>query len=315
MKRDVCLTGALLALLAGASLANSDDGDGRPGALAGIPAGARVAVVASQSTGGAQVDGVIGDMVMAALAKRGIRLVERAALDAITRERQLAAEAGDGEATGRIRAAAYVLAVKATEFGVKENRIGGILGSGTFGGLQIRSSTARVVIDARLSDVRNSNVIVTERGAGSVTAPGATIGAGRLSGGSISLGGIDFGSKEWSESSLGRAARRATDDLIGRLTGGDGSVVGDVLAVDGHTVVASLGSGDGVRPGDKVTCFRLETTRNSKGEVVWSEEREVCELRVEAVRLDGCRLSGPDGVREGDLVRASVRRPTKGGRR
>jgi hypothetical protein len=81
---------------------------------------------------------------------------------------------------------------------------------------------------------------------------------------------------------------------------------GEILAVvGGKSVVVSLGSKNGVRSGDTLTVYRKSNITDSKGTVVFTEERPVGALTVAEVQTDRSMasiVSGSD-LEEGYLVR------------
>jgi curli biogenesis system outer membrane secretion channel CsgG len=275
-----------------------------------LPSGARVAVIAQGSNGGSSVDRVVGEMLTTALRRAGLRVLERAELDAVLREQRLQredfADPSSAVASGRVLGAQYLVTAKATEFGVKEDRIGGLLGRGPFGGAQVRTNTARVVLDVRVIDVETGAVLLSETTEGKQVSHGGTILGGTI-GHVVTLGGIDIGSREWSESSLGKASRKAVDALIRRIAGRTDEVEGAVLAtLENGMVVIGLGSADGIKPGQRLQVLRLERITDSRGTVVWTEERPVGEVRVEEVRADRAKAAPVEAglaAREGDIVR------------
>src|SRR5687768_14880398 len=149
-----------------------------------LPVGARIAVIAKDSYGGSKVDRVVGDMLVTALRRAGLRLVERQELDEVVREQRLAREGVLDPSTavpaGQVQGAEYLLIAKATEFGVDEKRVGGALALGRVGGLQVRTQTARVVLDVRLVDARTSGVSLVETGEGKHVETGGTVFGGRI---------------------------------------------------------------------------------------------------------------------------------------
>lgn len=279
-----------------------------------LPAGSRVAVVASNSRGGSQVDSVVADMLITALRRNGWRVLERQDLDSVLREQQLV-RSGDVDpetavSAGKLVGAQYLVAARATEFGVRDNRVGGLFGLGPFGGLQVRTATARVVLDARVVDVRTGDILGTATGEGKIVNYGGTLVGGSWVGGSISLGGVDVNSRDWSESLLGRAARKAVDEVLQRLLDVSSVTAGRVLAVgDGGVYVVSLGSNDGVRVGDQLDIIELDAIRDRAGEPVWTEEVRVGVLRVTDVKADRSKATLVEGKspEEGGLVRLTRR--------
>lgn len=275
-----------------------------------LPRGARIAVVASQSRGGAQVDSVVSEMLTTALRRSGWRVLERQDLDAILREQQLArsgqVDPATAVETGRLVGAEYILLAKATEFGVRDERYGGIFGLSPLGGLQVRRLSGRVVLDVRVTDVRTGEVLGSATGEGRIDNYGGTLVGGSWVGGSIDLGGVDIRSREWSESLLGRASRKAVDDALRRLLGAQSSLVGRVLAVDsGGDCVVDLGSADGLKPGDRLELLAVEAIRDKAGNAVWTEETPVGSLELTDVRSDRSKARSVDGRQpaEGDMVR------------
>lgn len=277
--------------------------------------GARIAVVALNSTGGSDVDRIVGDMMTTALRKAGVRVIERQELDVVLREQRLGRDGLLDPATavpeGKILGVDYLLGVKATEFGIKNRRVGGALALGPLAGLQVRKNIARVVLDMRLLDARTGAVLTTETAEGKETNHGGTLFGGTIIGG-INLGGIDIGSNEWSQSSLGKASRHAVNALVQKMVKPGQRVLnvqeGSVLAVlaNGDAIVG-LGNFDGVRVGDYLNVVRPEVIRDSKGQVVWSENRPVGQLRLMEVRGDRAKASLVDDTLklvEGDRVMA-----------
>ena len=275
-----------------------------------LPAGSRVAVFAAESRGGRGVDNVVGDMLTAALRRAGLRVIERIQLDAILKEQRLAREGVIDPATavpaGKVLGVDYLIGAKATEFGIRTDRVGGAVALGPVAGLQIRTQTARVVLDLRLLDATTGAVLVTETAEGQRVHHGGTLLGGTIVGGTINLGGIDIGSKEWSESSLGKAARRAVDALMLKLVGKAPGAQGSILAVlPGGQVVVGVGQFDGVRVGDVLDVLRLERIKDSKGSVVWTEERAVGQIRIVELRGDRAKavpVERDPAFAEGDIV-------------
>lgn len=301
---------ALIALAAG-TLAQEPEADRSNLRL--LPPGSHVAVVAAQSSGGSDVDRVVNDMLVTALRQAGMRVVERQSLDAILQEQRLAREGLVDPSTamesGKLLGADYLIHAKATEFGVRDERVGGAFGLGQLGGLQIRTSTARVVIDVRVLDVQTGRVLATQNGEGRQSNQGATLIGGSLIDGRLRLGAIDIGGREWSQSMLGKASRKAVETLTRKLTGrGDYAPEGRVIAVSPKgEIVLDIGAFDGVRAGDRMRAVRLDPIRDSKGVAVWLKELELGSIRIVEVRGDRAiaeALPGTEPIREGDLAKA-----------
>ena len=312
MRRMISPVILLILLLACLTIAKASDKKGpKDSVTAPLPDGSHIAIVVADKTGGNQVDRVVGDMLTTAMTKAGVHVIERQAIGAIEQEHQLAQQGVVNPATaapsGQVLGVNYILDVKSTEFGIKDNRIGGAIGWGPIAGLQVRSSTARVVLDTRLIDVTTGRVLTAFTTRGEQVSYGGTLLAGYIHGGSINLGGIDIGSSEWSQSSLGKAARKAVDQIVQKLVGTVNSYEGSVLAVlpNGEAIV-DLGGFDGLQVDDKLMAYRLSTVKDSQGNVVWTETKPLGELRVLEVQADRCKVSPVDmslKLLEGDRVK------------
>lgn len=318
MRTRLLVASSLVWLLAATSGASFAQGKETPRPT-DLPAGSRIAVIASNSRGGSQVDSVVADMLTTALRRNGWRVLERQELNEVVREQQLVRSGTVDPSTaveaGKVVGAQYLIAARATEFGVRDARHGGLFGLGPFGGVQIRSATGRVVLDARVIDVRTGDVLGTATGEGKISNYGGTLFGGSWVGGAIALGGVDVNSKEWSESLLGRSARKAVDLVLSRLLGTSGVISGRVLAaLDNDVCVVGLGSNDGLRVGDELEVVALRAIRDRAGEPVWTEEEVVGRVAVTEVRSDRSKvklLEGKD-IGEDHLVRRAKPVETRG---
>ena len=312
MKRSISVVILFLFLYGALSVANASDKKGaKDSVTAPLPDGSRIAIVVADKTGGNEVDRVVGDMLTTALTKAGVHVIERQAIGAIEQEHQLVQQGvvdpNTATPAGKVLGVNYLLDVKATEFGIKNDRIGGAIGWGPVAGLQVRTSTARVVLDTRLIDTTTGRVLTAFTTEGKQVSYGGTLLAGYIHGSSINLGGIDIGSTEWSQSSLGKAARKAVTEIVSKLVGSVNAYEGSVLAVlpDGEAIV-DLGGFDGLQIDDKLMAYRLSTVKDSQGNVVWTETKPLGELRVLEVQADRCKVSPVDmsvKLQEGDRVK------------
>jgi len=312
---------AMLVIVTVTMAAARADAQRQKGRPVDLPAGARVAVVTMNSHGGSQVDTVVGDMLTTAFRNMGLRVLERQELDAVLREHNLAKSGNVDPQTavepGKIVGAEYLIGAKATEFGIRDTRHGGLFGLGPFGGVQVRTSTARVVLDARILDVRTGEVLATATGEGKIVNYGGSLIGGSWIGGSIALGGVDVNSREWSESLLGRAARKAVDSVLKDLVGSAPHATGRVLAVaENGIVVVGLGQRDGLRVGDTLDLLSVSHIRDRAGEPVWTEESVVGKLRLIEVRLDRSKAESLEGrtPEENMPVRKAARGSRSAGR-
>lgn len=259
----------------------------------------------------AQLGNVIGDMLTTALVQMGLEVVERTQLEAILREQQLARSGIVDPATavemGKILGVDYILGGRITEFGIRdESQLGGIISQYSLG-VRIKRSTARVRADVRLIDVRTGRILMAETGEGRETRNDLTLVGAKLF---DWLAGVDFGSREWAESQIGRATRKAVEDIAKKIAVYFPTEAEVIAVMSSDEFIIDRGRFQGVRIGDTYEVFRVSTVRNSKGQVVWTDTvslgtAKVTDVQDERAKLRFTRRSREGNeVREGDLVRA-----------
>lgn len=291
-------------------LAEKQDKKDRP-QIASLPPGSRIAVIANGSSGGNQVDRIVGEMLTTALVHAGVRVYERQNLSAVLQEQQLGRQGVLNPKTappsGQVTGVQYLLDVKATEFGIRHDRVGGAIALGPIAGLQVRTRTARVVLDARLINTRTGSVITTATAQGKDVNTGGTLIGGMIDHGIFNLGAIDIGSSEWSQSSLGKASRKAVNGLVKKLIGilpaNEGTVMG---VLPDNTIVIQFAGVGRMKPGDRLKVDRLVQYRNKEGTVIWTQEEPIGEVRVVAIEGDHLRAAAVipgTHFAEGDLVK------------
>lgn len=259
----------------------------------------------------AQLGNVIGDMLTTALVKMGLEVIERSQLEAVLREQQLARSGIVDPATavemGKILGVDYILGGRITEFGIRdESQLGGVIAQFSVG-VRVRRSTARVKADVRLIDVRTGRILMAETGEGRETRNDLTLVGAKLF---DWLAGVDFGSREWAESQIGRATRRAVDDIAKKIAVYFPSEAEVIAVMSSDEFIIDRGLFQGVRVGDTYEVFRVSTVRNSKGQVVWTDTVSLGTAKVTDVQDERAKLRftrrarDAEEVKEGDIVRA-----------
>lgn len=259
----------------------------------------------------AQIGNILGDMLTTALVKTGVEVIERSQLEAVLREQQLARSGIIDPATavemGKILGVDYILGGRITEFGIRdESQLGGVIAQFSVG-VRVKRSTARVKADVRLIDVRTGRILMAETGEGRETRNDLTLVGARLF---DWLAGVDFGSREWAESQIGRATRKAVEDIAKKLTVYFPSEAEVIAVMSSDEFIIDRGRFQGVRVGDNYEVFRVSIVRNSRGEVVWTDTlslgaAKVVDVQDERAKLRFAKRTGnEERVKEGDLVRA-----------
>jgi curli biogenesis system outer membrane secretion channel CsgG len=262
------------------------------------------------------------------------RIVEREALGDLANEVDLGKSAYGDKATatpkGRFKGLEYLFIAKVTNFGEKEKKAGAAgIGGRVFGGVGGRKSEAYVRLDFRIVDATTREVIYAGSGEGEDKTTGISVDGGAFGRGA---GAVDFSDRSFLDSMVGRATMKAINDVIKKMdhgflanrTSGAGEVraqesaaraaaeqaaneaPGQVLAVvSNQLIIVSIGSGQGLKIGDKLKVFKSVNVTDSQGKVVYSEEKEVGLLVVTEVQADRSKAStvSGSGITEGLVVR------------
>lgn len=262
------------------------------------------------------------------------RIVEREALGDLVGEVDLGKSGYGDKATavpkGSFKGLEYLFVCKVTNFGEKERKVGaGGIGGRVFGGAGVRKSEAYVRLDFRIVDATTREVIYAGSGEGTDSTTGLSLDGGRLGSGA---GAIDFSDRSFLDSMVGRATMKSIKDIIDKMdhnflanrTSGSSDIKakeaaargaaeaaaqmapGKILAVvSNQLIIVNLGVAQGLKIGDKLRVFKEVGVTDSKGKVVYSEEKEIGTLTVTDVQGDRSKtaVTSGAGFAEGQIVR------------
>jgi hypothetical protein len=220
---------------------------------------------------------------------------------------------------------------KVTRFGSKSEGVdlGGFVPfSG--GNLGVRDNSSDVRIDWRFTDAYTRKIVKTGNARGSHGGPSFNIGVAITGHG----GNIGYDNREFMNSALGKATVKAIKQIVAEVSMLDLPVSGRraakakkanevvaaqnaaadaakktpgrVLAVPSKgIVIISLGLRNGLKTGDKIKLYETIDTKDDKGEVVFTEEKLVGEVTVQAVQEDRSKAAydGPADVKSGWIVK------------
>jgi hypothetical protein len=231
---------------------------------------------------------------------------------------------------GHIKGVQYYFLAKVTNFGAKTNKVGaGGWGGSVFGGMGYKKDEAYVRIDFRIVDATSAETIMADYGEATYSKKGVSMGGGKWGSGG---GALDISSSEFLESMVGRATMMAMTNIIDKMdhsfmakhtsradelaqeearaqdeaVAALRKVPGKILAVvSPEMVIIDIGSNNGVKVGDQVGVYQNVDIKNSKGEVVFTEEKEVGLLEVFEAQPDRskARVVSGAGVKEGYTVK------------
>ena len=266
------------------------------------------------------LNNAVCDMLTTEMSQAGWDMVEREQLDKLLKEQDLGAggrlDPSTAAPIGKILGADYLIIGTITEWGMKERGIGGsgLLGGGIFGGARLSETTARVKIDFHIVNAKTSRIVK-----GSAwTVQGEDTNRG------VSLqknwyNNINFSESEWTSSQIGKATRKAVQQIAEKMSGwtpNDGGAEPDRPAIKAGIValisptefVIDKGQADDVRVGDTMDVVSLKAIKNAEGKLVYQTETRVGSAKVVEVQANGAKLritsQEPDApkIKEGDGV-------------
>ena len=266
------------------------------------------------------LSGVLSDMLTAALVKSGaFEVIERTQLQKVLDEHQLDAQGildpRTAPQAGKILGVDLLVGGKLTEFGVA-TKSGGLLGALTAPligvAVDLRKSTARAVVDARVIDTTTGRILTSPTGKGENSETGLALAGTNFHN---FFGGVRYNSTEWTQSRIGRATRDAVDDIVQQLlvTFPVEGVVKGVLPDGG--IILDLGRFAGIKVGDEFQIMQETIYRDDKtGEEIYRDHKALGTLRVLEAQDDRCKCMpvGPlaDTPKRGDYA-VLVKKPAK----
>ena len=266
------------------------------------------------------LNNAVSEMLTTELSSQGWDMMERARLKELLDEQDLGGggrlDSKTAAPIGKVLGVDYLILGSITEWGMKERSLGGggIFGGGIFGGARLSETTARVKIDCRIVNVKTGRIIQG----------GALTGTGEDTNRGVALqknwyNNINFNESEWTSSQIGKATRKAVQDLAHKMSGwtpNDGGAepdrptikAGIVALLPPDEFVIDKGQTDDVRVGDTLDVVSLKAIKNATGQLVYQTETPLGTAKVVEVQAGGAKLRftrrEPDAakLKEGDGV-------------
>jgi len=233
--------------------------------------------------------GVVDEMITAFynLSPQRFQLIEREKVWEVLDEQDFGAsgriDANTAAKIGQILGAQFLITGTVTEFSHESS--GGGLGLKS-SGLGLRTTTSRVVIDARVVDATSAEIVAAAKGSGEKKAASLSL--------EIDSRTLEFGSDEFRQTNLGIALREAVEQVTKEFnekaaefkpaTGP--ALAGLVAYADSSRVIINIGAEHGVRPGMifKVEKVMMEIKDPVSGEVIDIITDFVGEIQADEVR-------------------------------
>lgn len=252
----------------------------------------------------------IAEMMVTALSEtKKYTLIEREKLEAVLDEQKLGASGAVTAQTaakiGRLLGAQYIITGAVTEFGVKDSKIGvggleKVLPFG--GGAKVAKNTARVSIDVRAIDTTSAQIVAAAKGEGSKS-------SAEFSGDLSIAPSFDFGKEGFDETIIGKAARKAVDDVAKELSkkfDESGPSAVKIIKITGSQIYINSGGADGEKEGHVYGIYRTgeEMIDPDTGESLGSEETKVGTAKVVKVTPKySVAETKAQGVQKTDVLR------------
>ena len=272
----------------------------------------------------------ISDLLVQKLVQDGkCSVIERSALDKVLNEQNLSnsdrADSSTAIKIGRLLGVDAVIVGTITQFGRddKSTTLGGGGKVGDFtskfglGGVQKQHAKAVVGVSARLIDTTTAEILAAVTGSGESTRGGTSL----IGGGGGNTGGTgvyDMSSKNFADTILGEAVRKAVDSLGSQLetqvvamgTNKPEVVAGLVADVSDNTLILNIGSSAGIRVGESLEVSRATHTVKdpTTGQVIKTVSSKVGTATVTEVdeRSATATYSGSGSAKVGDTVRPAT---------
>ncbi len=247
----------------------------------------------------------VADMLTTALVKSGkFIVIERQELERVLNEQKLGESglvtAETAPKVGKLLGAELFVVGGVTEFGTKENNIGGNIP--LFGG-SLSKKTARAVVDVRLVNTTTGEIIAAETKEGSESTTGV----------SVRYEDIDFSNTSaWDDTDAGKAAREAVNGVVELVTENMSKIpwMGKVLKVNADgTLMMKPGSEGNVKPGMEFDVFSVgeDVIDPDTGLSLGAEETKIGKIKVmgDALKGKAAKAKIVDGkeIKNNDILR------------
>lgn len=247
------------------------------------------------------------EMLTSVLVKTGrFTVLERAAMQQIDAEQQLAAAGKTTKETGAqqgaLLGAQAIITGDITGFSYQKSSLGGAL-TNVVKGLSLSGArvSASVVIDLRLIDATTGAVIHSAKGEGKADQTGVAA--------DLIKDEKSYSADAQMSTPLGQASRSAIQDaVIGLLTGMPKiRWSGRVIDVRAGVVYVNAAAADGMKPGLTLDVFEAQPplVDPATGQTLGAPERHVGTIVIESVqeKFSTGRITAGDGIARGHILR------------
>lgn len=269
----------------------------------------RIAVInfEDKSGYGHNIGSGIADMLVTSLVESDkFMVIERAELEEVMKEQALgmsgAVTPQSAAKVGQLLGVETIVTGSISEFGDKQKKVGGGLGS-LGASLGLKKTTARVAVDIRLINVNTGEITMAKSAVGEDNSTGLD---------KVGFADIDFhNSNTWDKTQLGKASRKAINECVEYIGEGMSDIPweGKVILVKDNIIYMKPGSKGGVNPGMEFVIYRPgeELIDPDTGLSLGSEEAKIGTIQITEDVTGGkaCKAipKTGSGFAKGDVVR------------
>lgn len=247
----------------------------------------------------------VADMLVTSLVEsEKFIVIEREELDEILKEQGLG-QSGlvtpqSAAKVGQLLGIQRIITGSVTEFGSKQNKVGGGIGGFNLG---VSTTTARVAVDIRIVNVNTGEITMAKSAEGEDSSTGLD---------NVGLEDIDFhNSSTWDNTQLGIASREAINSCVEYIVEDMQGLPweGKIIKADGATIYMKPGSKGGVEPGMEFAVYRPgeELIDPDTGISLGSEESKIGTIQYVADVGEGkagkAIVKSGTGFQAGDVIR------------
>jgi curli biogenesis system outer membrane secretion channel CsgG len=247
----------------------------------------------------------VADMLVTSLVEsERFIVIERAELDEILKEQGLG-QTGlvtpqSAAKVGQLLGLQRIITGSITEFGSKQDKVGGGIGGFNIG---VSTTTARVAVDIRIVNVNTGEIVMAKSAEGEDSSTGLD---------NVGVEDIDFhNSSTWDNTQLGIASREAINQCVEYISDDMSGLPweGKIIKASDGTIYMKPGSKGGVQPGMVFSVYRAgeELIDPDTGISLGSEESKIGEIQYTADISDGkagkAIVKSGTGFAAGDLIR------------
>ncbi len=253
-------------------------------------------------------------------------VIERRALDAILSEQNFSnsnrANPTSAAQIGKLLGVDAIIIGTITQFGEETTgrRVGGVgraLGGFGIGGVGRTASKAIVTVDARIVDIDTGEILAVADGKGESQRSSVSLLGGGGTWRGFGAGGVDFSSSDFEQTILGEAVKSAVEEMSGGIISSQDRLVARTVAVEGlvafaegSEVVLNIGSGAGVKVGDRLSIERVtrEITDPNTGQVIRRMTSTIATIEVTEVDASSAvaRAVSGSGIQVGDVAKTTT---------